>query len=195
MRTVDFVEFSIARSGAELHIDPAGAIVFNEARGRFAAPSAADAVVTVKAAGFVTEIGAIALEGDTWLSEPITGRFSPAPAGFDFDIATVFDPDLGLGPLLDNGLSDIEWIGLVARDGQDRYHLKGLADPDRVEVITATLVRNQEVVLDIWLDPVTAAVREIEFSTVNKGETSGWLLTFDGYGVPVEVSSPPTESG
>ena len=195
MGEVDFVEFTIERSGAPVHIDTFEILVFNNAAGRFAAPTSADALVTVEAAGFLTEIGAIASEGQTWLSDPITGNFAPAPGSYAFDPATLFDPEVGWRPLLESGLTDIAWTGAVTRGTESRYHLTGLADPHRLEVITAGLVRNQEVVLDLWLDPVSGAVREVEFSTVNDGATSTWVLTFHGYGEALDITPPPTTPG
>jgi hypothetical protein len=193
MGTVDTVSFTIERSGAPVHIDTGGIIVFNKAEGRFAAPTSADALVEVEAAGFKTEIGAIAFEGKTWLSEPITGRFTLTSGSYAFDPAALFDPVVGWRPMLTDGLTDIDWKGLDATTG--RYRLTAVADPDRLEVITAGLVLDQEVVLDLYLDPTTGAVREVVFSTVNKGDTSSWLLTFAGYGQPVDVSPPPTTAG
>ncbi len=195
MGTVDTVAFTIERSGAPVHIDSNGLLVFNKAVGRFAAPTSADALVTVAIAGFNTEIGAIAFEGKTWLSDPLTGNFALAPGSYAFDPATLFDPDIGWRPLLTSGLTEIEWLGLDPQAGDKRYRLRGLADPERLEVITAGLVRNQEVVLDIRLDTETGAVREVEFSTVNDGEKSFWILTFSGYGEPIEVTPPPTDAG
>lgn len=193
MGTVDTVRFTIERTGAPVHIDPGDLLTFNKAEGRFAAPSSADALVTIAIAGFNTEIGAIAFEGKTWLSDPITSRFTLAPGSYAFDPATLFDPEIGWRPLLQSGLTEIEWLGL---DGNaDRYRLKGLADPERVEVITAGLVKDQQVVLDIALDTTSGAVREVAFSTVYDGAQSTWTLTFNGYGEPVDVSPPPTDAG
>ena len=169
-------------------------IAFNKAEGRFQAPSSADALVRVEAAGFNTEIGAIAFEGTTWLSDPVSGRFSRAPGGYAFDPATLFDPDIGWRPMLDEGLTEIEWTGIDETHGPDRYLISGLADPIRLEVITAGLVRDQEVILDMWFDVTTGHVREVEFDTVYDGATTSWILTFSGYGEPVEVSPPPTGS-
>ncbi len=195
MGEVDTVSFAIERTGAPIYIDPLDVIAFVKAEGRFAAPTSADALVSVQASGFNTEIGAIAYEGKTWLSDPVTGKFAPAPGSYAFDPATLFDPTIGWRPLLANGLTEIEWIGLDDSRGEDRYRLNGVADPERLEVITAGLVRDQEVVLSLWLDTGSGVVREVEFSTVYEGATSNWLLTFSGYGEPVEVSSPPTDDG
>lgn len=195
MGEVKTVEFSIERTGAPLYIDPLDLLTFNKAEGRFAAPTSADAVVTVEVGGFNTKIGAIAFEGKTWLSDPITGKYAPAPSGYAFDPATLFDADVGWRPLLASGLSDVEWLGLEATAQGDRYRLRAVADPERVEVITAGLVKDQTVVLDIRLDTATGAVREVEFSTVNEGETSTWKLGFSRYGEAITVSPPPDDSG
>ena len=111
-----------------------------------------------------------------------------------FDPATLFDPDIGWRPMLATGLSDVDWVGPESTDAGDRYHLRGTADPERLEVITAGLVRNQTVVIDLWFDTTGGQVREVEFSTVNEGETSTWTLTFSGYGEPVDVQPPPDTS-
>lgn len=193
MGEVETVEFAIERSGAPVHIDPLDLLTFNRAEGRFAAPTSADALVTVEVGGFNTKIGAIAFEGKTWLSDPISGDFSLAPGGYAFDPATLFDPTIGWRPMLASGLTDIEWLGLETTAEGDRYRLRGVADPERLEVITAGLVKDQTVVLDIHLDTSTAAVREVEFSTVYDGETSTWTLTFHGYGEPIDVAPPPED--
>lgn len=195
MGNVDTVAFSIERSGAPIYIDPLDVIAFNKAEGRFSAPSSADAVVSVEAAGFNTKIGAIAFGGKTWLSDPVSGNFAPAPGGYAFDPATLFDPDIGWRPLLAGGLTDVEWVGPDTTQDGERYRLRGVADPERLEVITAGLVRNQTVVLDLWLDVSTGEVREVEFDTVYEGATSTWLLTFTDYGEPVEVTPPPADDG
>jgi hypothetical protein len=191
MGEVDTVRFSIERSGAPIHIDPADLLTFNTAEGRFAAPTSADALVTIRVGGINTEIGAIAFEGKTWLSNPITGEYSLAPGGYAFDPATLFDPAIGWRPLLTSGLTGVEWLGTVPGPDGQRYRMTATADPERLEVITAGLVRNQTVVLDMRFDTSTGAVREVSFDTVNEGETSSWALTFSDYGEDLEVSPPP----
>lgn len=191
MGEVDTVRFSIERSGAPIHIDPADLLTFNKAEGRYAAPTSADALVTIRVGGINTEIGAIAFEGRTWLSNPITGEYSLAPGGYAFDPATLFDATIGWRPLLASGLTDVVWLGNEPGTDGPRYRLTATADPERLEVITAGLVRNQTVVLDMRFDIATGAVREVTFDTVNEGETSSWALTFSDYGENLDVSPPP----
>lgn len=194
MGEVEFVRFKIERGGAPVYIDPLDTLNFSIAEGQFAAPSSANAVVTLFVGNINAQIGAIAIEGTTWLTNPITGEWESAPAGYDFDPATLFDPQLGWRPLLAEGLSDVEWIGEEERNSESRYHIRAAADEDRVAIILAGLIRRQPVALDMWIDPETGFVREAELSTVYEGQTSDWIIEFSEFEDPVEITPPDTES-
>jgi lipoprotein LprG len=195
MGDIDYVQFTIERGGAPIYIDPADALAFEDARGRFAGPSSADAIVGIKVSGLTTTIGAVAIDGETWLSNPITGTFEPAPEGYELDPATLFDPDEGWRPLLANGLVDVELVGLEERDAGELYHLRGTADRERIGIITAGLVDDQDVVVDIWIEPTTGYVREAEFVTIYRGDDTTWRLTFSEFGEPLEIDIPDLGGG
>jgi lipoprotein LprG len=192
MGTVDTVRFTIERGGAPVYIDPLDALEFVSAEGRFAQPSSADAVVVLGVGDIRAQIGAIAIDGETWLTNPVTGTWEPAPAGYTFDPAILFDPELGWRPLLASELTDAELIGLEEHGDTELYHVRGQADEDRIAVITAGLV-SQDVPLDLWLDPVDGAVREATFSTLYRGEESDWTLTFFDYGGDIVIEVPDLE--
>lgn len=193
MGSIESVRFKIERSGAPVYIDPLQTLNFSIAEGQFAAPSSANAVVTLAVGSINARIGAIAIDGVTWLTNPITGAWEDAPEGYDFDPATLFDPELGWRPLLADGLSDVEWIGAESRNGEDRYHIRAQADEDRVALILAGLIRRQPVAIDLWIDPRSGYVREAELSTVFEGQTSDWVIEFTEFGDPVEITPPDTE--
>lgn len=193
MGSIDYVRFKIERSGAPVYIDPLETLNFSTAEGQFASPSSANAVVTLAVGNLNAQIGAIAIDGKTWLTNPITGKWEDAPAGYAFDPAILFDPELGWRPLLGSGLSNVEWVGVETRNDGDRYHLRAEADQDRVAVILAGLIRKQSVQLDMWIEPATGYVREAELSTVNEGQTSDWYIEFSEFGEPVEITPPNTE--
>ena len=193
MGSIESVRFRIERSGAPVYIDPLQTLNFSVAEGQFAAPSSASALVTLAVGTINAQIGAIAIDGVTWLTNPITGAWEDAPEGYDFDPSTLFDPELGWRPLLADGLSDVEWIGEESRNGEDRYHIRAQADEDRVALILAGLIRRQPVAIDMWIEPQSGYVREAELSTVFEGQTSDWIIEFTEFGDPVEITPPDTE--
>jgi lipoprotein LprG len=195
MGSVDTVRFGMLHSGAPVYIDPANVVSFKEADGRFVAPASADAILTVGAVGLTVQIGAVAIDGETCLSNFITGEFEPAPAGYTFDPATLFDPDLGWRPLLTDGLTDVVFVGEDEVADRPVYHLSGLAAQDRVELITAGLVRGQDVVLELWIDRETGHVLAAEFDAEYRGEATNWRLTFGEYGEDMNVSAPESCDG
>ena len=192
--SVESVRFMLERSGAPIYIDPLDTLNFESTEGQFSAPSSANAVVTLAVGSINAQIGAIAIEGETWLTNPITGEWEDAPEGYVFDPATLFDPELGWRPLLATGLSDVEWVGEEENNGEARYHIRAQADQDRVAVILAGLIDKQPVELDMWIEPSTGYVREAELSTVSEGQTSDWYIEFTEFGEPVEVTPPDIES-
>jgi hypothetical protein len=193
MGSVNYVRFKIERSGAPVYIDSLDTLNFSSAEGQFAAPSSANAVVTLQVGNLNANIGAIAINGKTWLTNPISGKWEDAPEGYDFNPATLFDPELGWRPLLADGLSDVVWIGEESRNNEPRYHIRATADEDRVAVILAGLIKKQPVELDMWIEPSTGYVREAELSTVFEGQTSDWSIEFSEFEQPVEISPPDTE--
>ena len=65
MGAIDYVRFKIERTGAPVYIDPAHTLNFKVAEGQFAAPSSANAVVTLAVGNLNAQIGAIAINGKT----------------------------------------------------------------------------------------------------------------------------------
>ena len=133
----------------------------------------------------VTELGAVALGSDIWLSNPITGDFEPLPPSYDIDPSRFFDPTGGWQPLLD-GLAGRELL----EDG-DHYVVRGVAPEAELRRVTAGLVRADDVVVDLWLDPYTALVQRVEFSVTDpRYGTSDWRIELSEYGEPFVIEAP-----
>ena len=189
MGDVTSVRFTVERTGAPVYIDAARSLSLDRIEGRFAAPRSADAIVTVTVNDSLgTKLGAVAIDDEVWMSNPITGEFETLPAGFDIDPSLFFDPTEGWRPLI-AGLEDLEFIAEENRGGT-RYHLRGLAPAERMETITAGLVRGRDVELDLWMHPVTTLITAVEFTTEFEGEASDWELDLDDYGEEFEISDP-----
>jgi lipoprotein LprG len=192
MGDVESVEFALARDGAPVYIDSFESISLNTAIGQFTVPRSAQAVLEVEVNGsLTTELGAIALDDEIWLSNPVTGDFETLPPGYDLDPSLFFDPENGWRPLMAN-LTDVEFIGTEEMDGGDRYHIAGTAPAEQVEIITARLVRGEDVDIDFWIQPVTGLVSRAEFTTDGLGGegTIDWTLRLYNYGEDFDISPP-----
>jgi len=190
MAAVDTVRFEIGRGGVAIYIDPTLTLEFKDAAGRFVAPQSADAVVKVGVSGLNVQIGAIAIDGTIWLSNPITGNWEEAPSQYAFDPTMLFNPEVGWRPLLDGELENAELVGLEEVDGVWRYHITGSAPAVRIETITAGLVSDQDVAIDLWLDPDTGHVLEVVFDAETDAGVSTWQLLFFDYGDDMTIVPP-----
>ncbi len=189
MGAVTSVRFALERSGADVFIDEFDSLALDKLKGRFSAPDRADAVLTVTVdESLTTDLGAVALGGKVWLSNPVTGKFEVLETGYDIDPATFFDPEIGWGPLMAE-LTDVVLVGVEDRGGK-RYHVRGVAPAERMEVITAGLVRDQDVTIDFWLKRDTALVTAAEFSTVFRDRTTDWMFELSNYGDHFDIKVP-----
>jgi lipoprotein LprG len=194
MSEVTSVEFALRRDGAPIYIDQFEEIALDSLRGQFTVPTRAQAELTVTIDGdLTTRIGAVAIDSEVWISNPVTGDFETLPEGYDIDPSRFFDPEDGWQPLIAN-LDDVELIGIDDRGG-DRYHIRGVADADDVRNITVDLVRDQDVVVDFWIHPTTALVTAAEFTTTIDGAETQWQLELAGYGEEFTIEPPENIRG
>ena len=192
MGEVQSVAFELRRDGAPVFIDSFESIALNSAIGQFTVPQSARALLEVEVNGsLTTELGAIALADEIWLSNPVTGDFETLPPGYDIDPSLFFDPENGWRPLMAN-LTDAELLPDGTLDGVDHYRISGTAPAEQVSVITARLVRNQDVEIDFWIQPVTGLVARAEFSTDAGGsdDTIDWTLLLSDYGADFDITPP-----
>lgn len=187
MGNVSSVRFQLERTGAPVYIDQVESIALDSLEGRFSLPGSADAILQVTVnESLGTKLGAVAIGDEVWLSNPVTGKFETLPPGFDLDPSLFFDPKDGWQPLIES-LTNTTFVEELANG---RYALTATAPADRMQSITAGLVRGQDVDLALQLNPVTAEVLTIEFSTEFDGETSDWVLDLLDYGETFEITPP-----
>jgi lipoprotein LprG len=193
MAEVESAAFTIEQSGEAIFIDDANQLAFRSADGRFARPASAEALIAVEALGFRTEIGAVAIDGDVWLTDPLSGAWAEAPASFTFDPSTLFDPEVGLPALLAESAATAERVddgaGEDPAGGDDRHHLRTTVAAERVSVLTGGLVTERTDV-DLWIDPLTSRLTEVRFDLPVDGGVSSWEMTLSDYDAEVVIDPP-----
>ncbi len=193
MGAVTSVEFELERTGAPVFIDQFERIALDSLRGQFTVPSQAQAELTVTVNdNLSTKLGAVAIDAEVWISNPVTGDFETLPDGYDIDPSKFFDPQDGWRPLLTE-LRDVILVGIDDRGGE-RYHVRGIAPAAQVSDITVGLVRGQDVPLDLWVHPETSLVTAAEFTTVIDSGDSYWVLALGRYGDSFTIDPPDNVS-
>jgi lipoprotein LprG len=189
MGAVTSVEFRLERDGAPVFVDQFDKIALDSLRGQFTIPTRAQAELSVTVNGnLATRLGAVAIDDEVWISNPVTGDFETLPAGYDIDPSRFFDPEDGWKPLLAN-LDGLSLIGVDDRGGE-RYHIRGTAPAAQVRDITVNLVRDQDVTVDFWIHPATYLVTAAEFETTIDGESTQWALELGRYGDTFVIEPP-----
>ena len=144
MGEVTSVEFRLRRDGAPIFIDEFERIALDSLRGQFTVPTRAQAELSVTVNGnLATRLGAVAIDDEVWISNPVTGDFETLPAGYDIDPSRFFDPENGWRPLLAN-LQDVDarrhrrpWWRALPRERHragspgERHHRRARARPGR----------------------------------------------------------------
>jgi lipoprotein LprG len=152
-------------------------------------PGQAQAQLDVTVNGdLATRLGAVAIDDEVWISNPVTGDFETLPAGYDIDPSKFFDPEGGWRPLLAS-LQDVTLVGIDDRGGE-RYHLRGTAPAEQVSNITVGLVSGQDVVVDLWIHPQTSLVTAAEFDTELEDGIATWKLELSRYGDEFVIEPP-----
>jgi hypothetical protein len=87
------------------------------------------------------------------------------------------------------GLRDVELVGVEHRGGE-RWHVRGVADAAAVRNVTAGLVRDQALPVDLWIHPQSSLVTAVELTTVLDGGETHWVLELERYGDEFTIEAP-----
>ncbi|MEW5985842.1 MAG: LppX_LprAFG lipoprotein [Chloroflexota bacterium] len=193
MQGLQSVHFVITRTGGPAYLDEAQQLLFSAAEGDYAGPDAIQARLTVQGPGLTVVMNTIAVGDRQWVTNPLTQRWEKLPEGFGFNPAVLFDPELGWRPLLNEDVSNLTPVDEVELNGQGALKIGATAAGERVRAITAGIVGDQPVNLEVWLDPTTFYVLQLQFTTATPtGEAADWLLTFSAFNEPVNIEAPET---
>ncbi|MDH3729976.1 MAG: LppX_LprAFG lipoprotein [Acidimicrobiia bacterium] len=177
------VRFAITVDGVPVYFDDQGTLAATSADGQYSAPGSFQAVVDVTAFGLSTQLGAISVGADRWITNPVTGVWSLLPFGTGFDPLVLFDPDEGVG-------ATVRRLDATLVDFDDRYHIQGGVGGPTVKVLTAGLVADGELDVDLFIDGDSLHIVELSFDVEGTEGVSEWTIEFSEFDEPVTIEPP-----
>lgn len=183
MAELESASFEMEVRGAPVEIE---GLEFAGAKGRYSAPVSAVAVLDMRIGTSTIEMSTISIGDRTWLTDPLTGTWSELSQGVGFNPAIVFGTE-GWAALLTEDLS-----GSTVRGKGTNHLLAGSATAGRVELLTAGIVADQQVEIELVIDSETFHVLTADFSTESDEGTTDWHIELGSFDRVVTIEAPTT---
>jgi lipoprotein LprG len=185
-------QFAIELTGKSVYTDSSRLFALRSMSGGVKRPDGAIAALKVRGAIGVAEIRTVSLAGKQYFTNPITRNWQCLEPGAAFDPSVLFDPQRGVGALLEQGVEQPELVGEEQLDGQPVLHLRGMLAAERLQAISVGLLGAGPVAIDLWANQATS--RPIKLVLVDTAtdpqEPSTWTMMLTGYDQEVDVRAP-----
>jgi hypothetical protein len=188
---VKSVHFTVAIEGAAF-IDTERTTQLRSANGDIVPPDQMQTKLTASLASVNFDVSLVAIGSDRYMTNPITGQWGPAEAGFDYSPTVLFDKQQGLSTVLGK-LRDVEQLAVEKVNGVDAYHLRGKADRATIEPLTSGAIDGDPIGVEFWIAKDSFNLIKLiltEPQTPDKPQPAVWTLTFDKYDAPVTITKP-----
>jgi len=196
MKEMDSFHFVIDRSGAPAYLDTEETLSFARAEGDFVAPDQARAEIRIIAPGLVAEIRIVALGDSYWETNLLSGEWQSLPPGMGFNPAILFDPQVGLQPVLDSDLTNLELRGveeLAELPGTRLYAITGRLDGERIHQMSYAMIGPELMDVQLWIAPETFELYRVVITepSADPAVPTIWQLDFWDFDLPVDITPPP----
>jgi hypothetical protein len=190
--------FTIERSGAPAYIDADHTIAIRRMEGDYIAPDRVQATVRIIAPGLVTEVEVIGIGDTQWQTNILSGKWQELPPEWGFNPSIFFDANVGLMPILESDLVNLELNDNLELDdypGVLLYALSGRVAGERVYELTYGLIGPQSLEVTMWIAPETFELYRMVITDHKQEEEEAtlWTLDFWEYDQLFDIQ-PPMDS-
>ena len=181
MASLESASFKMEVSGAPVQIE---GLEFASAKGNYSTPASAAAVLEMRFGTATVEMSTISIDDRTWLTDPLSGNWSELPPGLGFNPAIVFGPE-GWAAMLTTDLG-----GTDDDERGGNYLLTGSVAAERVDLLTAGIVADQQVEIELVVDSETFHVLTADFSTTADEGITDWHIELGSFDGVVTINAP-----
>lgn len=191
MAAVRSFHFAIEVSGQRKTIDPLGQLVLRRASGDVLRPDRAQSVIRVTLPGINVDVRAVGIGMKQWLTNPLTGRWEEAPAGWGYNPAVLFDAQSGLATLLKR-VERLSRTTDESLDGKNHYRLTGSLAGTDVAPMTAYMVTGAQVSFTLWVGADDFMLRKVHLTEKESAaaDATEWDIVLSAFDQAVTIEAP-----
>jgi len=193
MLSTDSLHFVIVLSGKLTFLDSPPTLALKRAEGDLVRPDRVRAIIKVSSFGMTSEVAIVGLGDEQYITNPLNQQWEKLPPGqgWHFDPTLIFDPEVGIKPILNEttwSFGAKEEIG-----GQKHYRLYAQLPGEQVSPLTAGMIAPGRVVVDAWTGEQDTYVRRIQIVELDSDpeNPTQWLIEFSAFDEPVDIEAPP----
>ncbi|HEX5165703.1 MAG TPA: LppX_LprAFG lipoprotein, partial [Thermomicrobiales bacterium] len=146
--TTESAHFTLKVDG-DAYLDDDETIKLVSAEGDIKRPGSVKAQASVDAQISVVDISLVAVDGEIFITNLLSGNWEKAPDDFSYDPSILFSDTDGIGPIMTD-LQDPKLDGTEDVNGESAYKITGTVGADRVSAITAGTIAGDAIEVTLW---------------------------------------------
>jgi lipoprotein LprG len=175
----------------DAYLDEDETLKLVSAEGDIKRPGSVAAAATVDAQISVVDISLVAVDGEIFITNLLSGNWERAPDDFSYDPSVLFSDTEGIGPIMTD-LQNPEVEGTEDVNGQSAYRVTGTVPADRVAEITAGTIAGDEIEVTLWTGVEDAKLLRVVLTEPEgiRESPATWTLNLTEHGKEIEIEAP-----
>lgn len=176
----------------DAYLDDDETIKLVSGEGDIKRPGSVAAQAKVDAEISVIDISMVAVDGEIFITNLLSGAWERAPDDFSYDPSVLFSDTDGIGPIMTD-LQNPELEGTEDVNGQSAYRVSGTVAAERVEDITAGTIAGDEIEVTLWTSVEDAKLLRVVLTEPEgvRESPATWNLTLSEHNKEIEIEAPP----
>lgn len=186
----DSLSFALEAEGAS-YLDSDQTIRLASAEGELARPASVSATARVSVMITTVNVNIIVIGDNAYMTNLVSGDWEQAPEDFNYNPALLFNPDDGLGPIMQD-IRNAELDGSESINGRDAHRITGLVTDEQIDDITAGSIEGEDIDVTIWIAEDNHEVVRLFLSAPGEAEEeeTTWDLHFTDHNQEVTIEAP-----
>jgi lipoprotein LprG len=175
----------------DAYLDEDETIKLVSAEGDIKRPGSVKANATVDAQISVLDISLVAVDGEIFITNLLSGNWEEAPEDFSYDPSMLFSDTDGIGPIMTD-LENPELDGTEDVNGQSAHRVTGTVAANRVAEITAGTIAGEDIDVTLWIGVEDAKLLRVVLTEPEgvRESPATWTLNLTDHGKDVEIEAP-----